>query len=165
MQICLNLIHINLLVYLSQWLSLSIDNNPHNWVSWRLEQPVNRLFVQQLVSDILKCILFNENIWSSLKISLKFVLKVRINNVPALVQKMAWHRPGDKPWSEPMMVSLLTHICVTRPQWVKGQLYGNCFYVMAFLRHLTHFHLDPNGYLWRKYQMIIDRHLCSRCGI
>ena len=32
---------------------------------------------------------------------------------------MAWRRPGDKPLSEPTMVSLLTHICVTRPQWVK----------------------------------------------
>ena len=32
---------------------------------------------------------------------------------------MAWCRPGDKPLSESMMVSLLTHICVTRPQWVK----------------------------------------------
>ena len=32
---------------------------------------------------------------------------------------MAWCRSGDKPLSEPMMVSLLTHICVTRPQWVK----------------------------------------------
>ena len=52
----------------------------------------------------------------SLKISLKFVPKVRINNIPALVQIMAWRRPGDKPLSEPMMVSLLTHICVTRPQ-------------------------------------------------
>ena len=31
---------------------------------------------------------------------------------------MAWRRSGDKPWSEQMMVSLLTHICVTRPQWV-----------------------------------------------
>ena len=31
---------------------------------------------------------------------------------------MAWRRPGDKPLSEPMMVSLLTHICVTQPQWV-----------------------------------------------
>ena len=31
---------------------------------------------------------------------------------------MAWRRPGDKPLSEPMMVSLLMHICVTRPQWV-----------------------------------------------
>ena len=31
---------------------------------------------------------------------------------------MVWRRSGDKPLSEPMMVSLLTHICVTRPQWV-----------------------------------------------
>ena len=31
---------------------------------------------------------------------------------------MAWHRIGDKPLSEPIMVNLLTHICVTRPQWV-----------------------------------------------
>ena len=33
---------------------------------------------------------------------------------------MAWHRRGDKPLSEPMMISLLTHICVTRPQWVNS---------------------------------------------
>ena len=31
---------------------------------------------------------------------------------------MVWCRPGDKPLSEPMMVSLLTRICVTRPQTV-----------------------------------------------
>ena len=36
----------------------------------------------------------------------------------ALVQIMAWCRSGDKPLSEPMLVTLLTHICVTRPQWV-----------------------------------------------
>ena len=69
--------------------------------------------------DIIKCIFLNENARISLKISLKFVPKVRINNIPALVQIMAWRRPGDKPLSEPMIVSLLTHICVTRPQWVK----------------------------------------------
>ena len=44
------------------------------------------------------------------------------NNIPALVQIMAWRRPGDKPLSETMMVSLLTHICVTRPQCVKSTL-------------------------------------------
>ena len=27
---------------------------------------------------------------------------------------MAWRRPGDKPLSEPLMFSLLTHKCVTR---------------------------------------------------
>ena len=34
----------------------------------------------------------------------------RINNIPALVQIMAWHHPGDKPLCEPMMVRLLMHI-------------------------------------------------------
>ena len=37
------------------------------------------------------------------------------DSIPALVQIMACCRPGDKLLSEPMMVSLLTHICVTRP--------------------------------------------------
>ena len=41
-----------------------------------------------------------------------------INNIPALVQIMAWHFLCNKPLLEPMMVSLLTHICITRPQWV-----------------------------------------------
>ena len=68
--------------------------------------------------DIFKCIFLNENVWIPIKISLKFVPKGRINNIPALVQIMAWRQPGDKPLSEPMMVRLATHICVTRPQWV-----------------------------------------------
>ena len=42
-----------------------------------------------------------------------------INNIPALVQIMAWSRPGDKPLFKPMIVSLLTLICVTRPQRLK----------------------------------------------
>ena len=74
---------------------------------------------QHFADDILKRIFFNENVWISIKISLKFVPKGLINNIPALVQIMAWRRSGDKPLSEPMMVSLPTHICVTRPQWVK----------------------------------------------
>ena len=39
-------------------------------------------------------------------ISLNFLPKGHINNIPALVQMMAWCWPGDKPFSEPMMVSL-----------------------------------------------------------
>ena len=69
--------------------------------------------------DIFKCICLNENVWISLNIILKFVPKVQLNNIPALVQIMAWRRPGDKPLSEPKMESLLMHICFTRPQWVK----------------------------------------------
>ena len=68
--------------------------------------------------NIFKWIFLNEIIWISIKMSLKFVPRGPINNISALVQIMAWRRPGDKPLSEPMMVSSLTHICVTRPQWV-----------------------------------------------
>ena len=67
--------------------------------------------------DTFKRIVLNVRI--SIKISLKFVPKGPIINIRALVQIMAWRRPGDKPLSEPMMVSLLTYICVTWPQWVK----------------------------------------------
>ena len=45
-----------------------------------------------------------------------FVPKGSIENIPALVHIMAWRRLGDKPLSEPMKVSLLSHKCVTRPQ-------------------------------------------------
>ena len=66
--------------------------------------------------DIFKCVFLHENVCILLKISLKFVPKAQINNIPSLVQIMAWHRPGDKPLSEPMMANLLMHICVTQPQ-------------------------------------------------
>ena len=68
--------------------------------------------------NICKCIFLNENVWILIKISRIYVPKGLINNVPAFVFITAWCRPGDKPLSEPMMFSLLTHICVTRPQWV-----------------------------------------------
>ena len=68
--------------------------------------------------DISKCIFLPENVWISIKIPLKFVPKGSINNIPALFQIMGWRRPDDKPLSETMMVTSLTHICVTRPQWV-----------------------------------------------
>ena len=43
-----------------------------------------------------------------------------INNIPTLVQIMAWHRRGHKPLSEPKLVSLLMHICISQPQRVKA---------------------------------------------
>ena len=74
---------------------------------------------RHLADDIFKCIFLNENAWIAFKISLKFIPKVWINNILTLVQIMAWHRPGDKPLSETMMVSLQMHTCITRPQWAK----------------------------------------------
>ena len=76
--------------------------------------------VRHFPDDIFKCNFLNENVQILIKVSLKFVPKGPINNIPTLVQIMAWHRPGDKPLSEPMMVSLLMHICFTRSQWVNN---------------------------------------------
>ena len=75
---------------------------------------------RQFPDNIFKYILLNENVWILIEISLNYVHKSPINNKPALVQIMAWCRPGDKPFSELMMVRLLTHICVTRPQCVNA---------------------------------------------
>ena len=84
--------------------------------------PVNTLRPKQngrhFADDTFKRTFLNKNMWISIKISLEFVPKGPINNIPALVQIMAWRRLGDEPLSEPMLVRLPTHICVTRPQWV-----------------------------------------------
>ena len=73
---------------------------------------------RHFADDIFVCIFFNEKCCILIKCSLKYVRKGPIDNNPALVQIMAWRRSGDKPLSEPMMINLPTHICVTRPQWV-----------------------------------------------
>ena len=94
----------------------------------------------------------------SIKISLKFVPKGPINNIPALVQMMAWRRSGDKPLSEPMMVGLLTHICVTRPQWVNTLWPRHAIWRHGTLSTLAHvmvcYLTAPNRYLnqcWLNY--------------
>ena len=76
---------------------------------------------RHFADDILKCTFLHKDVWVSIKISLKFVPRGPINNIPALVQIMAWRRPGNKPLSEPMMASLLKYVCVTPPRWVKNQ--------------------------------------------
>ena len=73
---------------------------------------------RHFADDTLKRIFTNENVRILIEISLNFVPESPINKIPALVQIMAWRRPGDKPLSEPLMVCIPTHICVTRPQWV-----------------------------------------------
>ena len=73
---------------------------------------------RHFADDIFKWLFLNENVWISIKISLKFVPQGPIDNIPALVQIMAWRLPGDKPLSGPMIVRLPMHICVTRPQSV-----------------------------------------------
>ena len=107
----------------NEWYMLSPDDSFYacNTI-FNILQEINTLRPRQnsrhFPDDIFKWIFLNENVWISINISLKFVPRGPINNIPSLVQVMAWRRPGDKPLSEPMMVRLPTHICVTRPKWV-----------------------------------------------
>ena len=52
--------------------------------------------------DIFKSI-FNEIVWISITISLKFVPKGPIDYKSALVQVVVWHRTGEKPLPESML--------------------------------------------------------------
>ena len=108
--------------------------------------------------DTFKHIFLNENVRISSQISLEFVTKGPINNIPALVQIMAWRRPGNKPLSEPMMVCLLTHICVTRPQWVKGILQFNPSHaVLNFIKIHLHVISFFNIVMGEVFEMLLQR--------
>ena len=103
-----------------------------------------------------KCIFLNENLSISLRISLEFVLMVPINNIPTLVQIMDWRRPGDKPLSEPMMVSLLMHICHTRPQWVNQFQWDDWDSGECHARELTN---DNSIFCWNPSSWKTGTHL------
>ena len=79
-----------------------------------------RQICRQFSDDISKFIFLDANAWNSLKISLILFPKFQINNIPSLVQMMAWRRPGDQPLSEPMMVSLLTASMRFNENWDGG---------------------------------------------
>ena len=104
---------------------------------------------RRFADDTFKCIFLNENVRILIKISLKFVPKGPINNNPALVQIMAWRQSGDKPLSEPMMVSLLMHICVTRPQWVNQTLSLQKM-LLSHIRGIKLFHFIFSSLAWRQ---------------
>ena len=56
----------------------------------------------KITDDIFKSI-FNESVWISITISLKFIPKVSVDYKSALVQVMAWHRTGEKPLPKSML--------------------------------------------------------------
>ena len=82
----------------------TVDSTWPSNVLWPMLRP--RQNGRHFTDYIFKCVFLNEDIWILIDISLKFVPKGPINNIPALVQIMAWRRPGDKPLSEPMMMSI-----------------------------------------------------------
>ena len=92
---------------------------PAWWISWKQSIYLfNTLRPRQngrrFPDDIFKCIFFNENYEFRLKFHCSLFLGAQLT----MVQVIAWYRPRDKPLSEPMIISLPAHICVTRPQWV-----------------------------------------------
>ena len=97
--------------------------------------------------DIFKCIFLNETIGILIEISLKFVPRGPINNIPALVQIMAWHKPGGKPLSKLIMVTLpmqvyaslsLNELVSTGTSWT---------YSMKFSLMFKNFH--SRKYIWK----------------
>ena len=70
--------------------------------------------------DPFRCIFLNETVRIAIKFSPKFVPTCQMNNIRALGQIMTLCQPGNKPLSEPMMVRLPMHICVTRPHLIKA---------------------------------------------
>ena len=86
----------------------------NTWIRFNTLRPKHGIF---------KCIILTENVQISIQISLKFVPKDPINNITALIQIMAWCRPGASyylnQWWLVYWRILYIYICVTRPQWVK----------------------------------------------
>ena len=80
--------------------NLSCNHSNNDFISLNTLRPTQN--GRHFPDDIFKWIFLNENVWISIKLKLKFVPNVPINNIPVL-----------------MMDSLLTHICATRSQWVK----------------------------------------------
>ena len=92
----------------------------------------------RFADNIFKCFSFNENVWISIEVPLKFVPKGPINNIPALVQILAWRRSGDKPLSEPMLVSIFS--------WYYNT--GNCCYgaLIWCYRKVSQYYSAFSGY-------------------
>ena len=132
-----------------------------------------------------------------MKSSLKCVSKSSINNVSTFVQVMAWWRISAKLLPESLMTTihldaiwlhyrighcnqwwliLLTHICVTRPQWVKSN--GNWNFailnksIFLFSPHMGEYRNKLNisilkhkiALLWQKLRILPWQNMLSNTG-
>ena len=76
--------------------------------------------------------IFNDNV--SISIKMFYSQGSNYKEIPALIHIMDWRRPGDKPLSQAMVIILLTHISVTRPQKVNNWTKWNWEYSCHALR-------------------------------
>ena len=96
--------------------------------------------------NIFKCIFVNENVSILIKISLKFVPKGPIDNIPALVQIKAWRQPGDlNQW-------WLVYWCIYAPLGLIELriVHSN---KIQYSRHVFHFHYNS---ITKKYVLNIE---------
>ena len=100
--------------------------------------------------DIFKCIFVNENTWIPIIISLKFVSKGPINDIPVLAQIMAWRRQGNKPLSQPMMVKSPTHNASLGLNELRTMVFGRTgtFVILNLFQ-------ETQTYIWRRNIVII----------
>ena len=122
---------------------IGTHNAKHGDIGWRPQKQLTnlgrvRMTVISLTTFSNVLYSLEENVWMYIKFHwlLTIVPTGPINNILTLVRIVARCRPGDKPLSEPMLVSLPTHIYVTRPQWFKVpklKQKGQCYYEKAFV--------------------------------
>ena len=102
----------------------------------------------KITDDIFKSI-FNESVWISITISLKFIPKGPIDYKSELVQVMAWHRTGEKPLPESMLTQFHRRIYtalggnkITKSE----RSFTGVWYILFSLLHFVRIH--------RKYSIL-----------
>ena len=68
-----------------------IRQGQHQWLTHWGRDKIAAIFQ----TTFLKWIFMDEGVWISIEMSLTFIPKGPVNNIPALVQIMAWRRPSD----------------------------------------------------------------------
>ena len=113
---------------------------------------------RQFSDDVFKHIFLNEDYCILIEISFKFVSHGPFNTILSLVQIMAWHRSGNKHYLNHWWLNLMTHICITQPQWGKNDSvltqYGKSTKINDFV---TYFNLNLVMYqavkLWTHFTL------------
>ena len=99
--------------------------------------------------DIFKCIFLNENVWILIKISLNFFPKVRISNIPALVQIMAWRWLGNKPLSETAIVYWCIYASLEFNELSSMMPYGVFrTKILCYIETLKSRYTHASGHVW-----------------
>ena len=96
----------------------------HHWKMLGVNSLRPRQNRRHFADNDFKCNFLSENVWIPIKISLKFVPKGPINNIPALVQIMAWCGTGESHYltnDDPVQRSIYASLGLNElmPQWLQ----------------------------------------------